>query len=536
MCGAQLGKSEMLLNLIGYHIDLDPTAILMLQPTLEMAQRFSKKRIANGLLRATPCLRTKVRDPRSRDANNTTLSKEFQGGHLHLVGSNSSAGISSDPIRLVLCDEVDRFPPSAGTEGDPISLARKRSVTYWNRKTVLVSTPTHKDASRISDAFELSDKRFYFVPCPHCDHEQKLNWKNVIWTDDDPNTAGYSCESCGVLWNESERLKAIRGGRWEASAISDGIAGFAISGLYSPWTPLADGVREFLACGKNPEMLRVWTNTYLGETWEDEGEGIDELFLASRREDWGTLVPEEAVLLVSGVDVQDNRLECTTLAIGRDDEQWVIDHRAIYGDPASPTVWKELDLHIFGTFKTHGDQTLKIRATCVDSGGHHTQTVYKYCKERQNRRVFAIKGVPSGEGKPLVGRPSKNNSFKCLLFPVSSDSAKDLIFARLRLDEVGPGYIHFAESLDDEYFMQLTAEKVVTRFSKGFKRRVYQKFRPRNESLDCLVYSYCAYAIMNLNVNLLADKRDSQKADEEKSGNEPPPRSHGVSGFVNSWR
>jgi phage terminase large subunit GpA-like protein len=208
MAGAQLGKTEAILNIIGYHIHHDPSPILVLQPTLDMAQAFSKDRVASGLIRSTPALRDKVKDPRSRDSGNTTLHKVFPGGALTMVGANSASGLASRPIRLVLCDEVDRYPTSAGTEGDPIQLARKRSATFWNRKIVMVSTPTNKGASRIEEAFEQSDQRRFHLPCKHCHHEQVMKWANVRW-EDDPDTAAYMCEGCGVLWSDSDRRWSI---------------------------------------------------------------------------------------------------------------------------------------------------------------------------------------------------------------------------------------------------------------------------------------------------------------------------------------
>ena len=216
MAGAQLGKSEALLNIIGYHRDHDPCPILMLQPTESMAQSFSKDRVASGLLRSTPCLFGKVKDPRARDSNNTTLHKVFPGGSISLVGANSPAGLASRPIRIVLADEVDRFPASAGSEGDPLSLARKRTSTFWNRKIIAVSTPTIKGVSRIEDAYEKSDKREYYVPCKHCEHEQTLKWASVRWVDRDPDTASYLCDECATLWTDADRRWSVRNGRWVA--------------------------------------------------------------------------------------------------------------------------------------------------------------------------------------------------------------------------------------------------------------------------------------------------------------------------------
>lgn len=542
MAGAQLGKSEAILNIIGYHIENDPSPILVLQPTVEMAQSFSKDRVANGLIRSTPCLRDKVRDPRARDSGNTTLHKVFPGGALTLVGANSPAGLASRPIRLVLCDEVDRYPSSAGSEGDPIQLARKRANTFWNRKIVMVSTPTNKGASRIEEAFEESDQRHYYVPCKHCHHEQKMIWQNVRWEDGNPDSAAYACSHCGVLWTDSDRRWAIRNGRWFAEQEFKGVAGFYINGLYSPWTPLADGVRDFLSMKKNPEQLRVWTNTYLGESWEDEGEQVDDFSLYERREDFKAAIPEEVVFLTAGVDVQDNRLEASIIGWARDQESYVIDHKVMYGDPSTPQLWTQLDSLVGKTYETYDGRQMAIRATCIDSGGHFTNSVYQYAKKNAGKRVFAIKGV-GGEGRPIAGRPTKNNVVRCPLFPIGVDTVKDLLFARMRIEEAGPGYIHFNEHLDDEYFRQLTAEKIVTRFHRGFKKRVFQKVRARNEALDCFVYAIGAFAILNIDINTLADKAKIKDnvgeniSSESKAKPRKPPFVPRVgSGFVNSWR
>ena len=542
MAGAQLGKTEAILNIIGYHIHHNPCPILVLQPTLDMAQSFSKDRVASGLIRSTPAIRDKVKDPRARDSGNTTLHKVFPGGAITMVGANSPSGLASRPIRLVLCDEVDRYPSSAGAEGDPISLARKRAATFWNRKIVMVSTPTNDGASRIQDAYEKSDQRKYHVPCKHCHHEQVLKWAGVQWEEGQPDTAGYMCEHCGVLWNESDRVWSIRNGQWVATAEFKGVAGFSINGLYSPWTPLADGVRDFLNVKKNPEQLRVWTNTYLGELWSDPGETLEDYILADRREEM-PFIPEDVIILTAGVDVQDNRLEISVIGWGRDDESWVISHSTLYGDPSTPQLWTNLDSHLMRQYETESGRRLGIRSACIDSGGHFTNSVYQYCKKNMGRRIFAIKGV-GGEGKAIAGRPSKNNVAKCPLFPIGVDTVKDLVFARLRIQEPGAGYVHFSDSLHDEYFRQLTAEKIVTKYHKGFKKRMFEKIRPRNEALDCMVYSIAAYAIIGINVNAFADKLESEPQKMEAKTPEKaekkqafiPTRAPRAGGFANSWR
>lgn len=544
MCGAQLGKSEMLLNTIGYHMAHDPAPILMMQPTVDMAQSFSKDRVTAGLLRSTPCLRDKVKDPKARDANNTTLHKVFPGGALSLVGANSPSSLASRPIRVVLCDEVDRYPPSAGEEGDPISLAKRRAATFWNRKIISVSTPTNKDASRIEASYEESDRRKFHVPCPHCGTAQEMKWQNVVW-DEGPKDAAYHCEECGTAWTDADRQKAIRQGQWVAQRPFNGIAGFHLNGLYSPWLVLADAVEDFLAARKDPMRLRTFVNTFLGETWEDEGETVDEHSVAERREEYPH-IPEDVVLLTAGVDVQDDRLEIEVLGWGAGEETWQIDYHVIYGDPSAPKLWSQLDEIILQKYDHPSGEELIVRATCVDSGGHHTRAVYNYAKTRAGHRVFAIKGI-GGEGKPIVGRPSKNNIGKIPLYGIGVDTAKELHYARLRIDEPGPGYCHFPKVRDDEYFRQLTAEKIVMKYHKGYARRTWVKIRTRNEALDVRVYAMAAFAILNVNMDSIVrrfyaniDKKTASDAKQEAIKPNPlsNPRNRGNrrGGFANSWK
>ena len=515
MAGAQLGKSEALLNIIGYHIEHDPSPILLMQPTVEMAQSFSKDRITSGLLNTTPSIKGKVKDPRARDSGNTTLHKTFPGGAISLVGANSPAGLASRPIRVVLCDEVDRYPLSAGEEGDPVALATKRAMTFWNRKIVLVSTPTEKGASRIEAAYEESDKRRFYVPCPHCDEMQTLKWSGVQWSEKDPSTAMYYCEECGAGWTDAQRQKAISLGEWRASLPFKGVAGFHISALYSPWVSLPDAADEFLKSKRDPMRLKTWVNTFLGETWEDQGEQVDEHDLINRSEDWGEELPDDVLLLTAGVDVQDDRLELEIVGWGRGEESWSIEYKTLYGDPSTAELWMRLDSTLQQRFKhpTHGDMIL--RAACVDSGGHYTQQVYNYCRARSGRRVFAIKGI-GGEGKPVVGRPSKNNIGKINLFPVGVDTTKELVYSRLKIADEGEGYCHFPTGRSEEYFRMLTAEKKVTKYFKGRPRREWVKIRTRNEALDCRVYATAALGILNLNLEAVykqAQNRVSSDAD-----------------------
>jgi phage terminase large subunit GpA-like protein len=539
MTGAQIGKTEIINNAIGYYISQDPSPILVVQPTLDMSKMWSNDRLA-PMLRDTPALKNAVKDPRSRDSGNTLLQKSFVGGYIAMVGANSPAGLASRPVRCVFFDEVDRFPHSAGTEGDPIDLGRKRTSTFtYNRKIVMVSTPTNKGASRIEAAYEESDQRQYYVPCHDCGHKQVLKWGQVQWEKDKPETASYICEGCGSVWDDADRYRAVRAGEWVAHNPDHKIAGFHLSGLYSPWTPLADAARDFLVAKKSPETLRVFVNTFLAETWEDEGQTVGDIDFQSREDDWGDYLPDDIVVITAGCDVQDDRIECELIGWGRDEESWSISYKTLYGDPSTPHLWNDLDNILKASFTTESGRQLGVRAACIDSGGHYTQAVYNFVRPREGRRIFAIKGM-GGEQRPLVSRPTKNNIGKIKLFAVGTFPIKELIFSRLRIQSEGAGYCHFPAGRSDEYYQQLAnSEKIVTKYQKGFPRRDFVKTRTRNEALDCRVYGYAALCILSLNINAVADRvvnAPEPETQPKPQQQNPLARRPKQGGFVNSWR
>lgn len=531
---AQVGATEILLNVIGYYIDQDPAPMLIMQPTLQMAQAFSKDRLAT-MIRDSEKIRDCVKDPRSRDSGNTVLSKKFAGGNLNIVGSNSASGLASRPIRIVLADEVDRYEASAGAEGDPISLATKRTTTFWNKKIYLCSTPTIKGLSRIETAFEESDKRYYHVPCPECDHKQVLKWKNVIWEENKPETASYACEECGSIIDESKKQWMLKHGEWIASESKSDTAGFHISELYSVWSTWADMAKNFLEAKKQPEMLKTWINTALGESWEEQGETIEHETLLERRLNYDTeTIPEDVLVLTAGVDTQKDRLELQMIGWGANYEAWVIEYKIFWGDPNAANVWQELDSYLKKRFKTESGRILTISCTCIDSGGHHTNQVYQFTKPRQGRRIFAIKGL-SQAGKPIANRPTFVGKNKAVLYGVGTDSAKEAIFARLS-SEPEDTTLHFCSDLDEEYFKQLTAEKRVAKFVRGRKSLIWKQIRPRNEALDTLVYNFAAIYILNPNFTIIEEKALSRVGN--KLTNKPKKAKNSINrgNFATSWK
>jgi phage terminase large subunit GpA-like protein len=522
MSSAQVGKTELLLNAIGYYIDQDPAPILLLQPTLEMGEAFSKDRLA-PMVRDTPCLAGKIKDSRKRDSGNTLLHKTFPGGHITIAGSNSPASLASRPIRVVLADEVDRYPISAGSEGDPISLAKKRTTTFWNRKFVAVSTPTIKGYSRIEMQWEASDQRHFHVPCHHCGHKHPLRWKNVQWPSGQPEKAAYHCEECGVEWTDAERWRNIRHGEWVASKPFRGIAGFHLNEIYSSWVRLSEMASNFLEAKRSPETLKTWVNTSLGEPWEEDASKADGKALSSRAEKWGTkdnedAVPNSVLVVTVGVDVQDDRLEAERVGWGVDEESWSLDHKIFYGDPSSKELWMDLNEYLYTPSVREDGMVIPVSATCVDSGGHHTQMVYKFTSGGERRRLYAIKGA-SQPSKPVwPKRPSKVGAGYNLWF-IGTDSAKDVIYSRFKLQKPGPGYCHFPDDRDQEYYDQLTSEVIRTKYVKGFPVREY--FLPggkRNEALDIRVYAYAAMVSLNIKWGvMLAEQQRAMSQPAAKS-------------------
>lgn len=489
MSSAQVGKTEVISNVIGYHVHQDPSPILAVMPTLELAEAYSKDRLA-PMVRDTAALAALIADARSRDSGNTLLHKRFPGGHITLAGSNSPASLASRPVRLVLCDEVDRFPVSAGTEGDPVNLARKRATTFWNRKFILTSTPTIKGASRIEAAFEASDQRRYHVPCPHCEALQPLAWKQLRWPQDNPGAARYVCVECGAEIDHARKLWMLERGDWVAEAPFRGTAGFHLSELYSPWRSWGQMAQDFLDAKRLPETLKTWINTALGEPWEEDGEAVDDTGLLARREAYTLEEPPPGLrVVVAGVDVQADRLE-TTFVGAAGEELWVLGHLVLWGSPTEALVWRDLDAALSARYGPYA-----VAGAAIDSGGHHTSQVYAFARQRVARRVYAVKGV-AGMGRPLASRGSKVGREQARLFMVGVDTAKELLMGRLKVAEPGPGYIHFAGDLDEEWFAQLAAEKAVRRSVKGQLRIEWVKQRPRNEALDCVVYALAALHIV----------------------------------------
>lgn len=545
MIASQLGKTELVNNAIGQRMHLRPGPMLVLQPTLEMAEAWSKDRLA-PMIRDTPVLRRLVKDPRARDSGNTLLHKNFTGGHVTVVGANSPAGLASRPIRDVFGDEVDRYPASAGAEGDPVSLAFRRTATFGNAIHVLISTPTIKGLSRIEKAFLESDQRHYFVPCPHCGEYQELTWggKDVAygmkWEPGKPETAYYVCQANGCEIEEAYKPQMLAKGEWRAMNPGHATKGFFLPGYYSPFDGARWGklVAEFVEVKSDPIRLRTFVNTVLCETWEDEGESVAAHVLVERMEHYEAPVPAGVGVLIRTVDTQGDRLETAVWGFGEGEEAWPISIDMIPGDPGIPegsdgSPWNQLAKLIDGPQSfTHASGTeLAPVITGIDAGGHHAKNVYAFTRKRQNRRVYALHGSTLGQGVPMLSKPTRNNAARAILYAVGVFTAKEAIMARLaKVKESGPGYVHIPDFLDGEHLAQLTAEKLITKIVGGRPKRIWIKTRDRNEFLDLFAYALGMLQALGLatvrglgaTARRMMAEAEAKKATETPGGETPP--------------
>jgi phage terminase large subunit GpA-like protein len=543
MC-SQSGKTQTQLNIIGYYSHYEPAPQLFVQASEGEAEKFSKNRVAK-MIRSTPILRKLFPSPRARDSGNTLLNKEFPGGVLILAGANAPAGLASMPIRILQMDEVDRYPISAGTEGDPVDLADRRTTTFWNKKKAIASTPGIKDHSRIEAAYADSDQRKYFVPCPHCDTMQTLEWKRLQFKVeegvDKPRLLDfwYVCvEGCEI--REQAKHEMIRNGEWRATAESrDGkTAGFHLNGLYPPWMKWRDLINEWLAAKGSLERRKTFINTRLAETWEIRGKGADLHELEARKDsrNFADVMPDGVLFVTAGVDVQDDRLECSRIGWGVDEQRWVIDHKVFRGDPSLPETmsgpnhekvrndlspWAALEDHLRSPLYHELGVTMTVACALFDSAGHHTARVYEFTKKNAARRWHAIIGR-SGIGKPLISKGSEQGPSHSMLYTVGVDTCKEDVFTSFGVLRPGAAYCNFSANLDPEYFRQVTSEQLVTEKRDYVTVLKWKKKMERNEALDCFVYARAAVAILkppyqSLRRRLLA-RVEALKAQAAKAG------------------
>ncbi|WP_426034903.1 phage terminase large subunit family protein [Cypionkella sp. TWP1-2-1b2] len=553
MKAAQVGATEAGNNWIGFAIHHAPGPMLAVQPTVELAKRNSRQRI-DPLIEESAALRERVKPARSRDAGNTMLSKEFAGGILIMTGANSAVGLRSTPARYIFLDEVDAYPASADEEGDPVSLAEARSLTFAHRRKVfLVSTPTIQGLSRIEREYDASDQRRFFVPCPHCHQFQWLKFERLRWEKGRPEAAVYHCEGCERPIAEHHKTAMLEAGEWRATATAadPGTVGYHLSALYSPigWLSWERIVRAWEAAQGSDEAIRAFKNTILGETWVESGEAPDWSRLYDRRESWKPgIVPAGGLFLTAGADVQKDRIEVDVWAWGRGGTSWLVDHIVIEGGPDHQGAWSELTKLLDRTWVHQNGAQLRLAKLAIDTG-YEAPAVYAWSRRQGIAQVAPVKGVEGFNRSSPVSGPTyvdvtdagKRLRRGARLWTVAVSTFKAETYRHLGLPrptkeelaegvQFPPGTVHLPDWVESEWLKQLVAEELVTvRTKRGFARLEWQKLRERNEALDCRVYARAAAWIVgadrwfdarwvDLEAQVAADGNDDGGHDKAAAG------------------
>lgn len=504
----QIGMTTSAVIWACFTMDRSPTTMLFFEPTIEMAKDLTKDKI-DPILQATPALRGKVKEARSRDSGNTTFRKEFLGGSLKIKWANSSAAARSASAQRIVLDEVDEYELDVGEQGHPCDLIEKRAATYPRYKIFELSTPTLEETSRIERQYLAGSQGRYHVPCPHCGHLQPLVWERLVFTFDGvkrPEDAAYQCEACAQLIEERYKtwMMDLSRARWvhaHPERLTE-TASFHLNLLYQPygwaypWSRLAKDYLAAHAKLKSGEVgpMKVFQNTILAKTWKETIEKVAHHSLYQRREVYEAECPRGVVVLIASVDVQDNRLEAVIKGWGLGEESWSLAYQIFRGSPSLPTVWMELTEWLQQA-RTHADGvTMRVEAVGVDTGGHHTKEAYRFI-EKHRGEAFALKGS-SEAGAPDIPKrePKKHRAFRLRLYQLGTIALKDTIFARMKLTEPGPGYLHFPrrDGYDQEYFEGLTSEVKKPKYKPRSHVQIgyaYEKTRDRNEPLDLEVYN-----------------------------------------------
>lgn len=536
MKSARVGYTKILNHAVAYHMHQDPCPIMVVQPTIEDAEGYSKDEV-DPMIRDTPALAGVVSEAKAKDGKNTILKKSFAGGNLLMIGANSPRGFRRVSIRFVAFDEVDGYPfEGAGKDGDQIRLGIRRTEYYWNRKILEGSTPTEDEISRIAKSFARSEQHYYFVPCPHCGEFQTLKWGGrdkpfgIKWPEGNPAGAYYVCEHNGCVIQYVDQRRMVERGQWRCINPSGRTTrrhvGYHIWAAYSfspnaTWSQLAE---EFEECKDDPVLLKTFVNTVLGEVWKvDYSKKLEAEGLAKRAKGYAEFTaPAGAVFMTIGVDVQDDRVAVVMRAWGEGEESWLVHRSELYGDTAelgvdmmapeySESLAASLDALVDTEVVREDGYLLPVKVAAIDSGdGDTTHAVYSFVRQRAKLGWIATKGA-NMSNRPAIGKPSpqdvnyKGKSHKngVSLYMVGTDTVKGVIYARLKSErESGAGVLHFYTDTPQEYFDQLVAEKQIIKYQNGFaKKRWVKDKQARNEALDCEVYAYAALQHMYTKIN-----------------------------------
>lgn len=501
--GTQLGFTELGNNLLFCYAHLYPCPMLQVLPTESAVRTHATSKIWPSI-KASPVLNQKIRGTRTKDGSSKT-ELIFDGGSIMLGWSNSPTTFASNSRRVVILDDIDRWP-SEIEGGDPVDLGINRAEGFPNNKKIYVnSSPAKKTTSKIQPRYENGSQALYTMKCPHCGEDLTFEKDGFKFEHDEDyilvGNVVYVCPTNGCIIEEYEKYKMMKksyGARYVHKYPERLHKSYRVPSYYSPFAKWNEMFQMFLNAFKDMKQknetikMAGWVNTKDAQVWEEKIEKIDVNDFKDRHEEYNADVPNGAFILTAGVDTQDDRLEVEVVAWGKYGESWSIDKKILEGDPQFPRVWEKLDRILQHTYRHESGIDLKIMGMGIDSGGHKTEYVYNYCRIRSEMNVFCLKGDGAVETPILKSKTSRVSNGSLTLYMVGVNSAKDVIYGHLKTTEVGPGYMHFPNKpeYNDEHFKQLTSEKkdkITSRWSK---------FRARNEALDLRVYSMASLKIL----------------------------------------
>ena len=513
--GAQLGKTETELNMIGYALDQTSSPTMMVYPTDTIAKFASDKRV-QPMIKSVKSINDKF------DENSKLLELDFNNGnYMVLVGANSPSSLSSRSIKYLFFDEIDKYPAFAGKEADPIKLAMERTKTFVDKKIVMVSTPTVESGNIWQAFMSANERRQYYVPCPHCGVSQTLKFKQIKWPEEHNDnadmirdTAYYECEHCGERIYDKHKMEMLRSGEWRAVNKSQSkirSVSYHLSSIYSPWVTFGDVAYEFKNSKGTPATLMNFINSWLAEPWKSSKTKSTQNMEFTQSNYPCGVVPDKAVLLIASVDVQLDHFWWEVRAYAPGVKSYLID----YGQAST---WEDLEEIIINReYPSEYGESRQVMKAGIDSG-FRTDEVYQFCsrfpevcipvKGSSNHSTMAAPYTMTSLEKGVVGGLK--------LYVLNTDYWKDFIFARMIRLADEDGTIHLYKECPQEYSDHLRSEeKQEIRNVKTGAVTVQWKplaSHPVNHLLDTCTYNAAVADIAG--VKYLVEPADYEETEE----------------------
>lgn len=496
----QFGKSLIATNCIGYWMDYAPGPIMYALPGEASMGKWIAQKL-NPMIEDCPAVRRALRSTSSRDAANQRTFKDFEGGQLYVEHAGSPQRLKSTTVRYLVVDEIDEFAGALRTGDDPVQLLEGRTSAFPSSfKRLYISTPSIEGLSRVKQLYLKSDQRRMQVACPHCGTFQVLQWSGLHWAED-ARAAWYACNDCGSVIDEHHKTQMIEAGRWTPERPESTLRGYTINCLYYQFgmgPRWADLARMWMESQDDPAKLKTFVNDRLAETWEDPAmRAVKHNIVADRAEPYSLRTACNEVLAVTaGVDTQDDRLEVHIVGWGRGMAAWTLDYVELKGDPAEEAVWTALTDLLSRPIERADGALLHVMATAIDAGGHRTEAVKHYVRQRMITRPLCIFGAVQNNAPVLskgkledVNWRGKLDRKGVHIFHVGTVAAKHHLYSRLGADadkQPDARLLHFSDELTPAFFRGLVSE-VYNPVRNRFEKKV-----TRNEPLDTWVYAFAA--------------------------------------------